>query len=271
MKTALTREINGKTIIIGFSDPVIDPVETEKKILALKILDESDESRKLKAKIKEIGERQRMGIQSMKEHARLKFAGQFPQSEAKRKEGQDHYDKVKVLMAENKPLIENFKNKKNQLVKEQAVYFTPKNGEVFIEQEQYEKFMKKEIGEFGKLTLAGKVIPDYSGHFIYQKIDSRWNILQLNLGDKFPEGAILERDLTEEQKIEIDIQAESDRIAELSGPEKEAEKQAAINNIANQAASMRSALEIQGDPKALEKSQDWYNEQLAIIEDKYSN
>lgn len=270
MKTALTREINGKTIIIGFSDPVIDPVETEKKILALKVLDESDESRKLKAKIKEIGERQRMGLQAMKESAQLQYAGHKPQSDAKKKEGQAQYTKAEILMAENKPLIQDFKNKKNQLVKENAVYFQPKQSEVFIEDAQYEKFMKKEIGEFGKLTLAGKVIPDYSGHFIYQKIENRWIILTLILGDKFPSGAILERDLTEEQKIEISEQAENDRIAELSGPEKEAEKQSMIAGIANQAAAMRSALEIQGDPDALIKSQDWYSEQLALIEEKYN-
>ncbi|HUX59721.1 MAG TPA: hypothetical protein VMV32_00300, partial [Ignavibacteriaceae bacterium] len=174
MKTALTKEINGKTIIIGFSDPVIDPVETEKKILVLKVLDESDETRKLKAKIKEIGDRQRMGVQAMKEHARLKFAGQFPQSEVKRKEGQSHFSKVEVLMAENKPLIESFKNKKKELVKENAIYFQPKPGEVFIEDEQHETLTQIEIGEFAKLCIDGTVIPDYSEQTIYQKIKDRW-------------------------------------------------------------------------------------------------
>ena len=270
MKTAITREINGKTIIIGFSDPVIDPVETEKMILALGILDESDETRKLKAKIKEIGDRQRMGVQAMKEHARLKFVGQAAQSEIKRKEGQDHFNKVNVLMAENKPLIESFKIKKKELVKENAVYFQPKPGEVFIEDEQHETLTQIEIGEFAKLCIDGTVIPDYSEQTIHQKISDRWVIINLDFGESFPVGAILSRDLTDEQKIEIATQTESDRITELSDIDKETEKNAAIENAAILAARMRSVLEIQSDPDALTKSQDWYNEQLIIIEEKYS-
>jgi len=270
MKTALTKEINGKTIIIGFSDPVIDPVETEKKILALKVLDESDETRKLKAKIKEIGDRQRMGMQAMKEHARLKYVGQAAQSETKRIEAIGHYNKVDVLMAENKPLIESFKNKKKELVRENAVYFQPKPSEVFIEDEQHETLTQIEIGEFAKLCIDGNVIPDYSEQTIYQKVKDRWIIVNLDFGESFPIGAILNRDLTDEQKVEISTQTESDRIIELSAIDKETEKNAAIDNAAIQAARMRSVLEIQSDRDALTKAQEWYNEQLLIIEEKYS-
>ncbi len=267
MKTAITKEIHGKTIIIGFSDPVIDPVETEKKIIPL--LDDTEEVRKIKTKAKEIGDRQRMGIIAMKEHARFLVMGKVQQSNAKKNEAAEHFNKVTVLMVENKPNIIAFKNIKKKFVKEHAEYFQPKIGEVFIEDEQYQKLVKKEIGEFGKLTLAGKVIPDYSGQSIYQKTGVKWIIINLDFGDKFPDGAILVRNLTDEQKIEIADQTEIDRISELSGPEKETEKQNAIDGIAYQAAKMRSALEIQGDGKALVKSQDWYNAELVIIEAKY--
>ena len=225
--------------------------------------------RKIKTKAKEIGDRQRMGIIAMKEHARFLVMGKVQQSNAKKNEAAEHFNKVTVLMVENKPNIIAFKNIKKKFVKEHAEYFQPKIGEVFIEDEQYQKLVKKEIGEFGKLTIAGKVIPDYSEQSIYQKTGGKWIIINLDFGDKFPDGAILVRNLTDEQKIEIADQTEIDRISELSGPEKETEKQNAIDGVAFQAAKMRSALEIQGDGKALEKSQDWYNAELIIIEAKY--
>ncbi len=267
MKTTITKEIQGKTIIIGFSNPVIDPVETEKKIIPL--LDDTQEVRNIKLKTNEIGERQRMGILAMKEHAKFLFSGNTQQSNSKKKEAADHFNKVNVLMAELKPFVKDFKNIKKQYIKENAVYFQPKPCEFIITDEQYNKLVNKEVGEFGKLTITGKVIPDYSEQIIWEKINNKWNILNLNFGDKLPDNTILERDLIDEMKIEIAEQKELDRILGLSSIEKESEKQNAINSIAAQAVQMRSALEIQGDNKALEKSQDWYNEQLIIIEEKY--
>ena len=80
----------------------------------------------------------------------------------------------------------------------------------------------------------------------------------------------LDKDLTEEQRLEINEDIEKERISNLSAGEKTTEKAKTIDSLASQAAHMRSKLEIQNDPDALTKAQAWYDAEVAIVNQKYS-
>ncbi len=210
MKTALTREINGKTIIIGFSDPVIDPVETIKAIDKL--------YKKEKSKIK-----------------------------------------------------------RKELIKENAIYFTPKKGEYIISDNDYKKLIETKVNDYQKISIKilnnNKIeietISDYSKHIIWNKIKDRWNKINVAINNNLPIGSIIDINLTDEQKKEIIEQAETDRISILSQNEKDIEKQKEIITLSYRAAGMRSALEIQEDPESLQKAQNWYKEEVLKVENKY--
>lgn len=267
MKTVITQEINGYTIIIGFGNPVIDPVETAKIIKPM--LEDSNELKAVKQKIKEVGARQRMAIQAMKESARLKIRGdqKFKEKEA---EAAAHFQIVKELQEEAKPLKGPLKQKRIELIKENAIYFEPKQNEMIIDNDQHAELKTKELGEFGRLCLDGSVVYDYTKETGYSKIGDGWVINTFPFGAQISTEVILERDLTEEQKEEIAEQNEKDRVAGLSAAGKEAEKLSAINSAASQAANMRNVLEIQSDPEALTKAQDFYNSEVEKINTKYA-
>ena len=117
--------------------------------------------------------------------------------------------------------------------------------------------------------MDGQVYGDYRGQTIYQKLNEKWQIIALAFGEELPEGAILEQHLTKEQQEEIIAQAEEMRVEALSQTAKNNEKTDLLNSLSQEAATMRSSLEIQCDKDALKKSKDWYKEQSAAIEKKY--
>ena len=53
--------------------------------------------------------------------------------------------------------------------------------------------------------------------------------------------------------------------------QKEAEKTAIISGLASRANAMRGELEIQGDSKALVKSQDWYKAEVEKVNLRYGS
>lgn len=63
---------------------------------------------------------------------------------------------------------------------------------------------------------------------------------------------------------------ELDRISNLSGSGRLFEKNRAIERKISEALRMRNQLEVQGDLKALEKSQEWLRKEKEIIEQRYS-
>ncbi len=210
MKTVLTKKINNYNIVIGYSNPVIDPIETFKSIDKL--------SKKEKSKVK-----------------------------------------------------------RKILIKENAIYFTPKKGEYIISDNDCNNLIETEIEKYHKLSIKIvnnkveiKTISDYSKYVIWKKTDNRWNQINVAINNNLPVGSIIDINLTEEQKNEIIEQTEIDRISVLSQSEKDIEKQKKIILLSYEAVNMRSVLEIQDDPEPLQKSKAWYNEQVAIIETKYN-
>jgi hypothetical protein len=73
------------------------------------------------------------------------------------------------------------------------------------------------------------------------KQEDRWQKNKIEqLGVSLPEGVILDKDLTSGQLKEIAAQTEEARIATLTTEEKAAEKQKALDNLADEAARLVS-------------------------------
>lgn len=76
--------------------------------------------------------------------------------------------------------------------------------------------------------------------------------------------------LLENKEIIKKEQFEISRISELSNEKKQNEKTIKISLLVKKAIAMRSELEIQSDPEALTKSQQWFNAEKQKIEDLYT-
>jgi len=262
----IIEKINGYEIIKGFSTPVINPVETERKIIPL--LNNSEETKVIQQKIKEISEKQKNALIILKEAVKLKARGDQKYKE-KEREWQNYNNEIGKLQKEILPLKKPFQEKRNQLIKDNAIYFQPKVGENIIDESTYNSLIEKNPGQYGKLCSDGTIISDYRNEICYLKIDNRWSKVSFQLGEDIG-NAILQKDLTPEQKQEIEDQAESERISALSASNRLKEKQVMINSLAYQANGKRGKLEIQGDKNALSKAKTWYNEQMVIIDEKYT-
>lgn len=127
------------------------------------------------------------------------------------------------------------------------------------------------ISENQKIDIDGNVIDDFrgkehnhkneSGTWINERIDK--------LGVKIPNDNILTEDLTDSDRTEIHAQNETERIAGLSVEDKATELAGMIKNAMAQSVQMKSELEIVGDALALNKSQEFYQGELARLEVVY--
>jgi hypothetical protein len=251
-KTVLFADVDGHEVISGFGEPVIDPVETAKVVNAA--LPETDEYKALEAKKAQYAEAAT---------ARAKAAHDRDQ-----KAYDDAMAAMRTYQEETKPLAEAYSEKIYALRRELAVYFEPKPGEVMIADDEVKKLSEaiknRPDGVF--IKRDGSQVKDNRGTVYFRKVSKKWQRTQVvRLGDTIPKDAVLEADLTPEQKIEI----ERDRVAALPDTDKGKEKDAAIKDALKAAADMRSSLEIQGDVDALAKSQTQYNAEVKRIEGLY--
>ncbi len=116
------------------------------------------------------------------------------------------------------------------------------------------------------ITLKGTEIQDNRGRVYFRKAKGKWGRTHIvRLGDKIPADAVLDKDVTDTQRGEI----EQDRVLALPDTEKARERAVVTDAALNMAAGMRSRLEIQSDSKALDKSQKAYKAEMARIEALY--
>ena len=122
-----------------------------------------------------------------------------------------------------------------------------------------------------KLLSDGTIINDYRNKEYWIKEDDRWaknKILQL--GADIPQSAIPADDLHNEeyqvQREEITRQEETDRLLSLTPEQKEQELQAALDNLADEAARLEKRAQIQG--KVFDAIA-WYQEGEAGLYAKY--
>jgi hypothetical protein len=156
-----------------------------------------------------------------------------------------------------------------ELYKTFAVYMNPGSGKKELTDEAYAVLS----GKFGKLkpneelTEGGDVIPNWTGTEYWKKSVGRWEKLKMeHVNATLPAGAVLPDSLTPEQREEIGIQQETERIAGLTGERRAEEAQARIKAVLQQAAIKKTEADITGEAF---DAQAWYQERKAEIEAKY--
>ena len=252
MKTVLYAEIDGHEIISGFSEPVIEPVETAK--IVNKALPETDEHKALEAKKAEYSEAIKARATAAKAQNKQAY--------------EDALAAMNVRQKELRPLAEAYSEKIYALRREHAVYFETKSGEVVRPASEVEKLAKaiKDSPDGAFVKLDGSTVEDNRGAVFFRKVAKKWIRTRIvRLGDTVPGDAVLEAELTDTQHGEV----ERDRVAGLPDADRVKEKDAAMKDAIKAAADTRSALEIQGDADALKKSQAQYKADVARIKGLY--
>jgi phage gpG-like protein len=168
-------------------------------------------------------------------------------------------------------------NEVNRLFAENVVYSKPGPNAEWIEDDAAAALvaLAKTCGEYEKLSADGTAkIPDYRGTEYWQNQGGKWKKIKIEkLGVALPAGTILDNDLTHDQRDEIAVQRENERIAALSPTEKDNEKQnrikAALHGAAIKKQEADIEAEISGEPSAFDAAA-WFQEQKAEIEAKYA-
>jgi hypothetical protein len=267
MKLIHTKIIDDHEIIIGIGSPSIDPVETTKKV-SEKIKD-TDSYKFIELRKNEIKSKMVSAFKSKQNADNAK-----DKNEAK-KHSDDYIfrmGQVKELESEIKTKLPELEKNRYDLATSEAVYFDRKPNEHLKTDEEAEAIENKMVAATQNgsvLKLDETEIIDNRG-VVYWK-ESPWTKTVIEkIGVEIPTAGIIEKDLTELQRVEIAEKLEESRIEVLTAAEKTAEKAARIEQAAAEADAMRGKLEIQGVTDALTQAQSWYNEQVAIIESKYS-
>lgn len=255
-KTILTKNIDGFEIIAGFGDLCIEAVETKKAVKPL--LEKSDEMKAVRAKGTELGLASKsyhealVAAREAFKNGNISVHSEHVFTAGKREQ------EMEAIQNELVDLIHASAEKRIQVWNENLVYHEPRKGEILLEDITLaEKFVDLENNEL--LTVSGETIIDKRG-VKYVK-DGKIETIS-TLGAE-PDGPLM-TELTAEQ-------FETLRIASLSNPEKTNEIEQIKEGLAGQAANMRAKLEIQGENGAsLTKAQDWYNIEVALVEEKYT-
>jgi len=273
MKTVLFKEVNGYKIIKGFSKLTIDPVATKKNIANLyKDTEHGKRFAILTHQLKVLNEAitsinpRIPGIQNDIEIS-LKNLGL----------SQKEIDQVIIYQNEQKEIIRELnellvskREKEKQLIKENPVYFEPTDCEIIKTDSEIEILKSIKIEENQEIDVDGNIIPNFTGIDFWVKND-QWEKVSYDFGEEKAVDAKNYSDLTDEEKQEIIEQFETERISALNQIDKENERQKLVDQLATQAALKRSGLEIQGESPedAFFQSQQWYNEELIKIEERY--
>lgn len=124
-------------------------------------------------------------------------------------------------------------------------------------------------GERQQTLIDGTYIDDYRGLTEWVKTESDgWiGYVLKELGEEKNPNAILDADLTDEQRAEIDSEIEVSRLAGLSDDDRAAEFNASKTGLAGQAQAMENELKFDG--KDLAPAQAWYDAELVGLKSKY--
>jgi len=267
MKKVLYKEIDGFKIIIGFSDCIVDPVATQK--IASKAFEKTEEFKQLKMLAKEQNGYYKMmaqAQQSYKQADKNKNRADMEKYKIDYYSRQNDINKVQEQIIKIKPLLDE---KKKSLLQKNQVFFEPTLNEIHVRDDVADTlklaFVKNEF-----VDIDGNVVKNNKGVYYEFKNDEpvKHEINELNLSAD--SNWIKESMLTDKQKEIISDYNENLRISKLTDEEKKKEAGHLKDIALLRSNEMRSKLEIQGDNKALKKSQDYYNEQCDLIDERYS-
>lgn len=270
MKTIITKEIDGFKIIsaIGQGDGMIDPIATKAKVD--KIIKETEifkQIKKLKDSMTSYVYKEQQGLRNAKK-AKTK-----PEQQKFMNEVNDARDEMRKIMIDLAPLGKDLQQKFSEMMLEHAVFFDLKENEKYVEDSEAEdiaQIMNEALQDGCVLSENKEKIQNNKGKIYWIKDKDEWikSVIDV-LGVEPESGEIEEKDLSPEQKEEIKEQLETERINNLDADDRLAEKNSKLESLLNQAALMKSKLEIQDDSQALQKSQDWLAVETVKIDDIY--
>jgi hypothetical protein len=268
MKNIYHETTGGYDIITAITNPTIDPEATKAAVTPL--LAESAEWERIKSvQLKIAAARKEAQDKAILARQALEAGNEAKQAQYTA-EWQAALARIPALEEELKPLVADYEKKREALFMANPVYFSPGPGAVQVDDETAapleEQFAMS--GEHAKLTLQGPVIPDFRGVEYWRKQGGTWTKTKIeDIGVSPPSGSVLPENLTETQRAEIAAQEETSRIAAFTPQQKAAEKQVALDALADEAARLETRARIQG--KDFDAAA-WYAEHKTPIEAKYA-
>jgi len=193
-----------------------------------------------------------------------------------------YQDFISLRESERESLRESARilaDKRLELTLEHAVYFTPRAGELIVSDAEGTA-CETQLAALNAATVLTrdpdtkdlKVIVDLRRTEYWTLSAGRWKLNKITaLNEDIPEGGILTADLTPEVRQKIAEEAEEDRVAALSTPEKQAEYDAAVAALTGEMINHRSGLEIGGAEAAdaLNQAQDLFETRNEELRTKY--
>ncbi len=277
MRTVIHTIIDGNDIVLGFADPVIDPVATSIKIEELlKSLPEVKANQDLNNQIMTLNRKAAMLPRNARSQYKIIAAD---------------IEKLQTQVGKNLMAIDV---RRRQMVLDNPVWCNPGNAISPDGATVYESLMPETDSEYndGKTghivastlksaidsqgpneatKMDGKHIADYRGLVVWLQGKSGWTSRNIvSLGDAPKGKEILEPNLTETHRSQIIGQMEEERISKLSDDEKVAEAKS-TQSMAKQRVTSIQAEVTAGitDQKELSSAISEYKSELAGINDKY--
>jgi hypothetical protein len=264
MKTVISKRIDDHQVIIGFDRPVVDPVATKK--FANDILEKDGD---LKA-IFNISE----AIRTEESEYNNLFYSRGYINWAKLAIIRDTIER---LRQEYRIKLNKVEIKRKNLEKENPVFFEPKFGEYIVSDSVYKKINNVSTGDCQLKCLKkiedgfdAYIVSNFRGKKFYEKTSEGWKEhVVKKLDDDIPLKAKEFKDLSIDERKEYQEQKDLERIKSMSLVKREQERDRKIEQQLRLSAVKKMEYEIQGDPDALEKSQEYFEKKKRELIERY--
>jgi len=291
LKTVIHTTIDGFDIVLGFSDPQMDPVATAAKVDPLvQALPEIGQARTLGQQIADAQSAMAYAAQQLGQaRAQNNQIAIASQTQAFTNASSD----LDTYQAQLRPVLAAIDDKKRLLMSANPVWFTPGSAVGPDGGTVYESLMPETDAEYNdgktghitatslkaamagtpnqQLCIDGSIVADYRNVTVWSVAGSTWTKRIISaLGDKPASGEIIDDNLTDSQRAAIGAQLEEARVAGLTAAQKlseaTAQQQAAKSVVAQVQSEMTAGISTQAQ---LDNAVTDYKTVLAGINAKY--
>lgn len=266
----IIENIDSFEIVKGISKLQIDPVASKDVIQAELI--KTDAYIVCKLKQDEMASKFSQAGDKLKESIIAKTKKNITLAKSLHREYKEFYEDALEIMQEVKSLLPDIEVVRKNLFETHAVYFQPGKRERIKSDAEISaiKSIAEDLPANKLIKSDGMLINNFSGMSFYHNDGSKWIKTSIDkIGVDKPLDSKLFNELSDTEKVEVLQDLNIKRISFLSISAKENEKQIELDKALISATHMRSGLEIQSDPEALSKSQQWYNNYVLEINELY--
>jgi hypothetical protein len=251
-----TKDIDGIAIVVGFSSPGIDPEETRRAIQQRAI--NSPAGQKLSKIVRQIDTVATRRAELSKGRAKRVAINQCT-AEIKR---------YKVML---EAAMNEVKQVTHSIAQDTVILLRgPGYHEVDDKTHKTLRSLYQALGPAQMLTADGQTITDRRKEELFYKSDGEWAVKRIaTLGEDIPAGAKTRDELTNEEIADIIDQKKRARIEAMSTTERQKQLAKALEAIALQAATVRSAYEIEGRDNPLDDARLWYEAEKKRVEEVF--